>query len=213
MDTEQKKKYEKKAEKKVMAQTLKHREKLQKQFNEVAESMPDVQKMRLNETMKRMPLAKQEQFIAELVATHQRRAAMSASERQAEDNEMASLAQNWSALMNSLDPMQQQILQSNLGNMMPSDQVAFMKKTISGGLQDIIPPSQEEVKDWKGCYLSYWNAEFSVKQGRILPLKYCVKNPRPDEVMEAFRSLKIRAIFETVSSSFFRQDYDYSTSD
>ena len=96
---------------------------------------------------------------------------------------------------------------------MPSDQVAFMKKTISGGLQDIIPPSQEEVKDWKGCYLSYWNAEFSVKQGRILPLKYCVKNPRPDEVMEAFRSLKIRAIFETVSSSFFRHDYNRSTSD
>jgi len=79
-----------------------------------------------------------------------------------------------------------------------------MKKTISGGLQDIIPPSQEEVKDWKGCYLSYWNAEFSAKQGRILPLKYCVKNPRPDEVMEAFRSLKIRAIFETVSSSFVK---------
>jgi len=106
MDAEQKKKYEKKAEKKVMAQTLKHREKLQKQFNEVAQSMPDVQKMRLNETMKRMPLAKQEQFIAELVATHQRRATMSESERQAEDAEMASLAQNWSALMNSLDPMQ-----------------------------------------------------------------------------------------------------------
>lgn len=200
MDAEQKKKYEKKAEKKVLAQTLKHREKLQKQFNEAAESMPDVQKMRLNETMKRMPLAKQEQFIAELVATHQRRVAMSDSEKQAEDAEMAALAQNWTALMNSLDPMQQQILQSNLGNMMPSDQVAFMKKTISGGLQDIIPPSQEEVKDWKGCYLSYWNAEFSVKQGRILPLKFCVKNPRPDEVMEAFRSLKIRAIFETVSS-------------
>ena len=41
MDDEQKKKYKKKAEKKVLAQTIKHREKLQKKFDEVAASMPD----------------------------------------------------------------------------------------------------------------------------------------------------------------------------
>ena len=29
-----------------------------------------------------------------------------------------------------------------------------------------------------------------------MPLKYCVRNPRPDEIMEAFRSLQIRAIYE-----------------
>jgi len=67
---------------------------------------------------------------------------------------------------------------------------------VQGGVRDIIPPSQEEIKEWKACYLSYWNAQLSVKQGRALPLKYCVKNPRPDEVMEAFRALQIRAIFE-----------------
>ena len=92
--------------------------------------------------------------------------------------------------------MQQQILQSNLANMMPSDQIAFMKKMVSGGVRDLLPPSQDEIKDWRSCFLSYWNAELSVKQGRILPLAYCVKNPRPDEVMEAFRTLQIRAIFE-----------------
>ena len=74
-----------------------------------------------------------------------------------------------------------------------------MRKMIAGGQQDMIPPSQEEIKDWLGCYLSYWNANFSAKKGRELPLEFCVKNPRPDEVMEAFRALQIRAIFEGVS--------------
>ena len=32
--------------------------------------MPNEQKMRLNEAMKRMPLQKQEQFLAEMVAQH-----------------------------------------------------------------------------------------------------------------------------------------------
>ena len=45
MDDEQKKKYKKKAEKKVMAQTLKHREKLQKKFDEVATVIPNEQKI------------------------------------------------------------------------------------------------------------------------------------------------------------------------
>lgn len=73
MDEEQAKRYAKKAEKKVMAQTLKHREKLQAQFNEVAALMPDEQKHKLGESMKRMPVARQEQFIAEMVSKHQRR--------------------------------------------------------------------------------------------------------------------------------------------
>ena len=50
--------------------------------------MPNEQKMRLAEAMKRMPLQKQEQFLAEMVATHQRREKMTAQERQAEDLEM-----------------------------------------------------------------------------------------------------------------------------
>ena len=44
--------------------------------------------------------------------------------------------------------------------------------------------------------MGYFNSNFSVKQGRALPLKYCVRNPRPDEIMEALRSLQIRAIYE-----------------
>ena len=84
--------------------------------------------------------------------------------------------------------------------MLPSGQVAFMKKVVDGEVPDLIPPSAEEVKDWKGIYLSYYNSDLSMKQGRVMPLEYCVKNPRPDELMEAFRSLKIRAIFEAVSS-------------
>lgn len=112
MDVEQKKKYIKKAEKKVMAQTLIHREKLQKQFNEIATQMPDQQKMQLNATMKRMPLAKQEQFIAEMIATHARREAMTNAERGAEDAELMQLSQTFGALMESMDPMQRQILQS-----------------------------------------------------------------------------------------------------
>lgn len=79
---------------------------------------------------------------------------------------------------------------------MPSDQLAFMRKMVEGGSRDIIPPSQEEIKQWKACYLSYWNANFSTKKGRELPLEFCVKNPRPDEIMDAFRSLQIIAIFE-----------------
>jgi len=85
--------------------------------------------------------------------------------------------------------------------MMPSEGKAFMKKMVEGGSQNIIPPSQEEIKDWKACYLSYWNADLSVKQGRVLPLAFCVRNPRPDEIMEGFRALQIRAIFEGVSES------------
>lgn len=95
--------------------------------------------------------------------------------------------------------MQKQILQSNLANMLPSGQVAFMKKVVDGEVADLIPPSTEDVKDWKAFYLSYFNSEMSVKKGRVMPLELCVKNPRPDEVMEAFRALKIRAIFESVS--------------
>ena len=165
--------------------------------------MPDEQKMKLNEMMKKLPLVKQEQLVAELVAQHQRRENMSAAECQAEDMELMQLHSAWQALMQNLDPMQQQILQQNMSNMMPSEQKAHMKRIVQSGAQDIIPPSQEEIKDWRACYLSYWNAELSVKKGRILPLSHCVKNPRPDEVMEAFRALQIRAIYQGVSRHCF----------
>lgn len=104
-------------------------------------------------------------------------------------------------ILSTLDPMQRQILQSNLANMLPSGQVSFMKKVVDGEVADLIPPSTEDVKEWKAFYLSYFNSDLSAKKGRVMPLEFCVKNPRPDEVMEAFRALKIRAIFEAVSLS------------
>ena len=82
--------------------------------------------------------------------------------------------------------MQRQILQLNMAQMMPSGQIAFMKKLVADGGAELMPPSQEEIKDWKAVYLSYFNADLSVKKGRVLPLEYCVRNPRPDEIMAAF---------------------------
>ena len=67
--------------------------------------MPDAQKMQLNEMMKRLPTSRQEQLIAELVATHQRREAMSAEARQAEDMEMMQLQQAWTGILANLDPL------------------------------------------------------------------------------------------------------------
>ena len=67
---------------------MQHRDKLQREFNEVVATMPDAQKVRLNETMKKLPTSRQEQLVAELVANHQRRQSLSEEERKAEDMEM-----------------------------------------------------------------------------------------------------------------------------
>ena len=82
MSAEQKKKYEKKREKKVKAQIIRHREKLQRQFDEVAKDLPNDQKMKLNEQMKRMPVLRQEQLIAELISQHNSEQNLSEQERQ-----------------------------------------------------------------------------------------------------------------------------------
>jgi hypothetical protein len=60
-----------------------------------------------------------------------------------------------------------------------------MKQLVAGGVDIILPPSKEELKSWKTLYLCYFNADFSVKDGRRLPKYLCVKNPRPDEVCSA----------------------------
>ena len=82
MSTEQKKKYEKKREKKVKAQIVRHREKLQRQFDEAAKDLPNDQKMKLNEQMKRMPVHRQEQLVAELISQHNSEQNLSEQERQ-----------------------------------------------------------------------------------------------------------------------------------
>lgn len=75
-----------------------------------------------------------------------------------------------------------------------------MKKLVEGGLDSLIPPTSEEVKEWKGVWLSYFNSDLSVKQGRKLPLKYCVKNPRPDELAAAVAAIpRMKSILQTVS--------------
>ena len=88
---------------------------------------------------------------------------------------------------------------SNMANMMPSGRLAYMKKLVEGGTEQLIPPSKEEIAEWKGVYLSYFNSDLSAKHGRMLPKKLCIKNPRPDEVTRALNSLGIRSIFEAVS--------------
>ena len=89
----------------------------------------------------------------------------------------------------------------NVGSMMPSSQVAYMKQLVEGGADALIPPSKEEVKEWKAFYLCYFNSDFSEKQGRRLPKYLCVPNPRPDEVVSALQSFGIRCIVEAVSES------------
>ena len=84
--------------------------------------------------------------------------------------------------------------------MMPSARLAYMKKLVEDGAESIMPPSKEEVAEWKGVYLCYFNSEISIKNGRVMGKKYCIKNPRPDEITAALDSLGIRAIHETVST-------------
>lgn len=68
-----------------------------------------------------------------------------------------------------------------------------MKKLVDGGADMILPPSKEELAEWKGVYLSYFDACKTVKQGRVLPKNLCVKNPRPDEIVKALESLGIKS--------------------
>ena len=82
MSAEQKKMYEKKREKKVKAQIIRHREKLQRQFDEASKDLPNDQKMKLNEQMKRMPVLRQEQLVAELISQHNSEQNLSEQERQ-----------------------------------------------------------------------------------------------------------------------------------
>ena len=146
-----------------------------------------------------MPKAKQEQLIAELIAKSKHRESLTEAERRAEDEETMKITTNFNHLLSQMDAQQRNIILGNMQQMMPSGQMNYMKQLIEEGAEALIPPSEDEVKEWKAIYLSYFNSEFSVKHGRALPLKYCVKNPRPDEVVDALKALKIRAIFEAVS--------------
>ena len=124
---------------------------------------------------------------------------MSEEERAAEDAENKQLQEDFTAIMNSMDLQQKQIIIRDMAQMMPSGRLAFMKKLVEGGADAVVPPSKEEIAEWKGVYLSYFDSRFSSAKGRVMPLKYCVPNPRPDEITGALTKHKIRNIFEAVS--------------
>ena len=65
--------------------------------------MPEQHKKALHDQLKMMPIAKQEQLIAELVETNKRRESMTEEERAAEDAENKQLSEEFTALMNSMD--------------------------------------------------------------------------------------------------------------
>jgi len=135
-------------------------------------------------------------LIAELVETNKRREALSLEERNVEDAESKQLQVDFTDIMNTMDQQQKQIIIRDLAQMMPSGRLAFMKKLVEGGEEAVLPPSKEEITDWKGVYLSYFDSRYSSAKGRVMPLKYCVPNPRPDEITGALSKHKFKNIFE-----------------
>lgn len=103
-------------------------------------------------------------------------------------------------LLQSLDNQQRNAIIHNMQNMMPSGQKEYMKRLVDGGVDILLPPSKEELKSWKSLYLCYFNSELSYKQGRRLPLYLCVKNPRPDEILNTLSSMGLKTAFEHVSA-------------
>lgn len=69
-----------------------------------------------------------------------------------------------------------------------------MKQLCEGGIDEMMPPTEEQVKMWTTFYPCYFNSDFSLEQGRRLPKSLCVKNPRPDEIAWALKELGYRSI-------------------
>jgi predicted nucleic acid-binding Zn-ribbon protein len=99
LTADQMKKYEKKAEKKRNKVSVDNRERLQKQLDEITATMPEQQKLGLKQMMERLHPQKQEQLIAELVAQHNRREALSPAEKMKEDQEMMHLQMKFNMLL------------------------------------------------------------------------------------------------------------------
>lgn len=89
-----------------------------------------------------------------------------------------------------------------MGNQLPSGQMQIMKQIVEGGTESILPPTKDEVKEWKTFYLLYFNSEKSVQEGRRLPKSLCIKNPRPEEISEALGRLGFRSICDHVSTNY-----------
>ena len=54
----------------------------------------------------------------------------------------------------------------------------------------------EEEHDYIIVYPEYFDYRLSRRLGRRLPLKYCLKNPTLEEIVEAIRKLKLPVIIE-----------------
>ena len=54
----------------------------------------------------------------------------------------------------------------------------------------------EEERDYIIIYPEYFDYRLSRRLGRKLPLKYCLKNPSLEEIVEAVRRLKLPLIIE-----------------
>ena len=93
-----------------------------------------------------------------------------------------------------MDDQQRSTIMAQMASMTPNTQLDYIKKLVEGGLDQLIPPSATEIKEWKVIYPSYLNSEFSVKKGRKLPLKYCVKNPCLDEILSALTAMGYKCI-------------------
>jgi hypothetical protein len=125
--------------------------------------------------------------LGELIAKAKRRQTLSDHERFLEDEESREMIESYQAIVETLDPLQKQIITQKMMDFLPSEQVQFMQKLVEGDIDDILPPTQDEVKQWKSIYLCYFNSDKSIAEGRRMPLSMCVKNPRPDEITEALR--------------------------
>ena len=62
-----------------------------------------------------------------------------------------------------------------------------MQKLVSGDVDDLFPPTEEEIKKWHTFFMCYFNSDLSLESGRRISKDLCVKNPRPDEVSDALK--------------------------
>jgi len=71
---------------------------------------------------------------------------------------MRELNESFQAILETMDPMQKQIVIGQMQNLLPTAAQEYMKKLCDGGLDEMLPPSTEDVKSWTTFYLIYFNA-------------------------------------------------------
>ena len=56
---------------------------------------------------------------------------------------MRELTESFHAILETMDPMQKQIIMGQIGNLLPSGQLQFMKQLVEGGADHMLPPTKE----------------------------------------------------------------------